>query len=274
MNDDDKDLPAPESEDLADLLKREDLRRIYKYLYERRDNPPTMVEIRKHEEESLGESHAQTDRRLRELRKWFNVPAVRTGRVSIYRLVGFKVEMDVETSYISGRVRAEVLSSQRCAQCGKTPIQDKVRLQVDHKIPRSWGGGDGIENLQPLCTQCNHDKQDFYGTLDPYADKIKAASSFDSPHVRIGELLKAFAEAEMEAPAQVIEVVASMRQFQDDWQKRMRELRVLGWDYSYRRLKEYNRVMTYYWLTHWEEWPAGDVGSEIRRLEKLRKGKK
>ncbi|MFK0649315.1 MULTISPECIES: HNH endonuclease [Dermacoccus] len=41
-----------------------------------------------------------------------------------------------------------------------------MKLEVDHKIPHSWGGTDDIENLQPLCTQCNHDKQAFYSSIE------------------------------------------------------------------------------------------------------------
>ena len=81
-------------------------------------------------------------------------------------------------------MRGEVLSAQRCAQCGKTPAEDHVKLEVDHKIPHSWGGTDDLENLQSLCANCNHDKQAFYSSLDPFEEQIRAAASHTEPHRR------------------------------------------------------------------------------------------
>ena len=44
----------------------------------------------------------------------------------------------------------------RCAACGRTP--EEMRFQQDHKVPRLRGGGDNIENWQPLCDECNNFK--------------------------------------------------------------------------------------------------------------------
>ncbi len=44
----------------------------------------------------------------------------------------------------------------RCAVCGRTP--DEIGFQQDHKVPRLRGGGDNIENWQPLCNECNNFK--------------------------------------------------------------------------------------------------------------------
>lgn len=44
-------------------------------------------------------------------------------------------------------------SKWRCAACRK-----KVKLTRDHIIPLSKGGHDGIENIQPLCFECNRQK--------------------------------------------------------------------------------------------------------------------
>lgn len=267
-------LPEPGSAELAAVVTREELRNLYAFLYERRDDPPTMVEIRANADADRKESHSQTDRRVRELRKWFLLPAVPRGRNHVYELRGWNPGPISGNSGISAKVRGEVLSSKRCAQCGKTPLEDGVKLEVDHKIPQSWGGTDDIENLQPLCTQCNHDKQAFYATMDPFEDQIRAATQHLEPHRRIGELLKAFAAAGAEVPSQVVGVVASMHQYQEDWQKRMRELRVLGWDFTYRRDRRPERVHTFYTLTKWTEWPEGDIAAEIRRREKAQKAQK
>lgn len=264
-------LPLPGSDELRRIVSRGDLRVVYEFLYERRDEPPTMVEIREHAASQKGEPLSQTDRRLRELRAWFHVPAERVGGRHVYPLLGRVDLAFAPRSGVSSRLRGEVLSSQRCAQCGKTPTEDYVKLEVDHIIPHSWGGTDGIDNLQPLCRDCNHDKQAFYSSLGPYDNQIRAAARHLEPHRRIGELLKAFHAAGVDAPAQIVGVVASMHQYQDDWQKRMRELRELGWEYSTIKRKELGRMMSYYRLTAFTEWPSGNIASEIKRRETARK---
>ena len=60
----------------------------------------------------------------------------------------------------------------RCAYCGKPPIDD-ASLTVDHVRPKSAGGEDRTSNCIPACLECNQDKssqewvawfrmQDFY----------------------------------------------------------------------------------------------------------------
>lgn len=55
----------------------------------------------------------------------------------------------------------------RCAHCGKlcgragrehAYINDWEKMEVDHIIPWSRGGSDGLHNLQPLCKPCNRTK--------------------------------------------------------------------------------------------------------------------
>jgi hypothetical protein len=44
----------------------------------------------------------------------------------------------------------------RCRICGRSPASDpKVKLHVDHIIPRSKGGETNPANLQTLCDKCN-----------------------------------------------------------------------------------------------------------------------
>lgn len=230
-----------------------------------------MVEIRARAAEENGESHSQTDRRVRELRDWFTVSAVRDGRKFVYRLDVKANGARGGRSPISAKVRGEVLSTKRCTQCGKTPADDHVRLEIDHKIPHSWGGGDDIDNLQPLCTRCNHDKQAFYTSLDPFEEQIRSAASHLEPHRRIGELLKAFHAADAEVPSQIVSVVASMHQYQDDWQRRLRELRALDWEYLTVKRKVDGRVRTFYRLTKFTDWPEGNIAAEIKRRDNSRK---
>jgi len=268
------DLPTPESDELRQLLTRDDLRLLYAFLYARRSNPPTMVEIRAHAAAENGASHSQTDRRVRELRGWFRLSAVRSGKAHIYLLEGRAETGHGSRGGISPTVRGEVLSRKRCAQCGKTPTEDRVKLEVDHIVPHSWGGSDDIDNLQPLCSQCNHDKQSFYSSLDPFEEQIRAATAHIDPHRRIGEILRAFHAVGVDAPSQVVGVVASMHQHQEDWQRRMRELREIGWEYQTIKRKENGRMRSYYRLTAFTDLPEGNIAAEIKRREHSRKEKR
>jgi len=42
-----------------------------------------------------------------------------------------------------------------CAYCGSTE-----RLTLDHRLPRSCGGSNRLDNLQLLCFDCNQAKAD------------------------------------------------------------------------------------------------------------------
>jgi 5-methylcytosine-specific restriction endonuclease McrA len=265
-------LPEPGSAELEGLGLSSAHLKLYTFLYEMRNNPPTMLEIRSHVAGEKGQAPAQTDRRVRDLRDHFHIPTVRDGRSHRYRLSGWnKDRQNGLRRALSRRVRAQVLAPQRCAQCGRTPLDHHVVLVVDHKIPREWGGSDDLENLQPLCEDCNSGKKAFYGEYNKYADKIKAAADHDEPHGRIGELLKAFQGNWV--PADLISVVASMKQYQDDWQRRLRELRTLGWEYEPKRSKdsETGRSLVFYRLNRWEPWPSGSIRAEIKRLEQQAK---
>lgn len=132
----------------------------------------------------------------------------------------------------------------------------------------AWGGDNDIDNLQALCTQCNNGKRDYFSSIDQFADQIRAASSGLEPHKRIGVALKAFAAGNELAPSQIVGVVASMHQYQDDWPKRMRELRELGWDYKPRKKKEHGRMRSYYELTEWLPWLSEPIASLIKQIEK------
>lgn len=43
-----------------------------------------------------------------------------------------------------------------CAHCGAQ--EPAVKLSPDHRVPRARGGGNELENWQPLCEQCNNIK--------------------------------------------------------------------------------------------------------------------
>lgn len=257
------DLPLPGSPELEKLISTSLKKDIYRALYENQDTPLTIAQIRQQLGLESGEQ-GQFDRRMRELYHVFEIERTKIGGNSFYRLVKKRDQL-LNTETISAKVRAYILRDQRCAQCGRTPLEDHIKLHVDHKIPQEWGGKNDIENLQPLCSECNEGKRNFYATYDEYADKIKEATNYDEPHRRIGELLKAF-KGEFVRP-DLIEIVANSKQYQDDWQKRTRELRVLGWDIQVQRKKEGKRTVAYYAAKHWEPWPEGNIRAEIKRRE-------
>jgi len=60
------------------------------------------------------------------------------------------------------RLRFEILKRDNftCQYCGRNPKQDKVKLQIDHIIPKSKGGNDNPSNLITACLECNQGKKD------------------------------------------------------------------------------------------------------------------
>lgn len=229
-----------------------------------------MAEVRLFMSDALGEPQEHIDRRLRELRRHFELPAVRHSDGQFrYELRGWAATNAPDELPISSRLRAQVLAPQRCAQCGKRPLEDSVKLVVDHKIPRSWGGTNNLDNLQPLCEQCNHGKRDYFQSHDANADKIRAAIGFDEPQKRIGELLKAFAGDWVRTD--LLALVASAKDYQEDWQRRLRDLRYLGWDIEVqRRYNEGARVWTYYRAKQWKPWPD-NIRVALKNEESLRR---
>src|SRR5262249_8214846 len=151
----------------------------------------------------------------------------------------------------------------------RTPLDDGIKLQVDHRIPKEWGGGDDLENLQPLCEECNRGKKNLFASYSEHAAEIRLALAGATVHERIGELLKAFYPNAVRSD--LLELVASPPgDYQEDWQKRLRELRVLGWEIETSRRHEDGRTRAYYRLVRHRPWPRGQVRSEIRRRERLR----
>lgn len=263
----DNNLPEPGSEELNALVRGSSERAIYGVLHENQGKHLSMAEIRQILELEAGQQE-HLNRRMRELYRTFEVERIRDGNETKYRLVK-QLEKQLNNEQISNRVRAWVLRDGRCAQCGRTPTEDGVKLHVDHKIPQNWGGTNDPENLQALCSECNEGKKNLYASYDKYAEEIKAAANYDEVHKRIGELLKAFHGNPV--PSDLVEVVAKSKQYQDDWQKRMRELRELGWEYSFTKKREGNRVKSYFVLERHEPWPDGNIRAAIRQRELQKK---
>jgi 5-methylcytosine-specific restriction endonuclease McrA len=261
------DLPTPGSEEMNTLGFSIFEREIYRLLYEERDTPLTMAEIREALKVTSGDQE-HLNRRMRELYREFDIERKRKGRVTTYALKGRLPEPGA-TGRINKTIRAYVLRNQRCEQCGRTPRDHGVVLHVDHKIPKGWGGSDDPNNLQALCSECNEGKKNYYATYDDYSAEIAQSINYDEPHRRIGELLKAFKGAPVRGD--LLERAASAKQYQEDWQKRLRELRKLGWKIKPVKQKEQGRVVAYYQLEHAEPWPVGNIAAEIRRRERTAK---
>jgi hypothetical protein len=97
-------------------------------------------------------------RRLRELQGEEGVTGIgRSGKT--YQLVSLTLsEKRVPRIKLSDTDWAEILEryKHRCAVCSRS--ESEVRFQQDHKIPRTRGGHNRVDNWQPLCDECNNFK--------------------------------------------------------------------------------------------------------------------
>jgi 5-methylcytosine-specific restriction endonuclease McrA len=220
----------------------------------------TFPEIREKLELQPGEQ-GQLDRRKRDLYDFYDIETVRTGNRYVYVYRGELAEARPRT--ISGKDRAAVLMQAygRCALCGRHRDEHGIALVVDHKIPKDWGGSDDSSNLQALCEECNAGKKNYFASFA--ADEMRRVIAFDSPHVRIGELLKLHLNEPV--AAWLIEFVA---RDQTDWPKRTRDLRYLGWDIEVRKKKNAatGRVEASYVLKSFTDWPE-NPSKWIREFE-------
>ncbi|MGA8428946.1 MAG: HNH endonuclease signature motif containing protein [Candidatus Sulfotelmatobacter sp.] len=217
------------------------------------------------------------DRRKRDLPKWFLITKdiatfVVNGkkrRVTLYKFGGNRVEI-VDEGQINRKVWAQVIHSGRgrCQMCGRSVEKHGIALVVDHKKPREWGGTNELDNLWAICEDCNSGKKAYFSSLNVDSDLMKSVMAHTSVHMRIGELLKAVGIG-ARVSSQLMDIVAD----QDDWQKRLRELRypVIGWEID---TKLYftgsGKKQCDYILRSFNPWPR-DPSSVIRQFEADRK---
>lgn len=197
------------------------------------------------------------DKRVRELRYHYNVPLKRNRGKSVYVLGARRTDGASETGRIKSKDRAAVLhkANGRCQMCGRTVAGDDIKLQVDHKIPRNWGGTDDIDNLWALCELCNGGKRDFFATFND--EQMKLIMTKNSVYERIAETLRL--HIGKPTPSWLLEFVANADDWQEDWQKRLRELRypAIGLDIKATRTRnEAGRWTSAYQLDKWKELPA------------------
>ncbi|MBF5044505.1 HNH endonuclease [Aggregicoccus sp. 17bor-14] len=207
------------------------------------------------------------DRRLRELDASHTIERRREGRNTFYVYKGVRRKR-LNSSAISKSLRAEVLHAhgRQCQMCGRSPAKDKVRLHIDHRIPRAWGGKTVFENLEPLCSACNEGKKNLFKTLT--SKQMREILATKSVHERLARALHATPGKPV--PARFLMLVANSGTVQDDWQKRLRELRYIGLKITVSRHKTpEGHVTTDYTLTNWVRLPS-DTSERIRRIERSR----
>lgn len=117
--------------------------------------------------------------------------------------------------------QALFIANGRCNMCGKSTVLDEVQLVIELRIPQEWGGEPTDDNVWAICELCSSRRRNFIKTLP--LDKMKKCMRHTETIKRIGELLKAF-EGEM-VPRILLEIVGQ----DDEWTRRLRELRTLGW---------------------------------------------
>src|SRR5438270_3836366 len=214
-----------------------------------------------------GDQQQHLDRRMRDLDEEHEIERVRKDGPLLYVYKGPRATPR-KRDPIHRNVRGQVLlrANGACAMCGRTIAKHGITLQIDHIIPVEWGGSSKIENLQALCEEDNAAKKAYFAGFDQ--ELMKKVFAFSKVHHRIGQLLIALQPGYVESF--LLEAVAA----QDDWQKRLRELRTLGWEIEVKKMKQPNgRVTSAYKVQKWNEL-SDNPAADIRRIEKERGGKR
>lgn len=196
------------------------------------------------------------DKRVRELRYTHKVPLRRIGGKAVYVYEGEREEGLSDGGHISSALRAKLLHTAhgKCQMCGRTIADDDIKLEIDHKIPRNWGGLTVEENLWAICGLCNGGKRDFFATFND--DEMTRILAKDSVYERIAETLRIYEGSP--TPAWLLQFVANADDFQEDWQKRLRELRypVIGYEIAASRRKNpAGKWEAAYTLREWKPLP-------------------
>lgn len=232
------------------------------------------------EKEGLrAEEQTHLDRRKRDLKKWFIIEKKvvsqeiqgKLRKVTLYRYLGERKNITDEGN-VDLRLRYQIIRAAhgRCKDCGRTIEEHGISLVVDHMFPRAWGGSNDPSNLCAICEDCNAGKKAYFSSLNADPEVMRKAISHESVHVRIGELLKAVGVGKR-TPSSLLEAAAN----QDDWQKRLRELRypVIGWKIGTKLYKTLGgKKQADYVLESCRPWPE-NPSELIRRFEEDRRRK-
>lgn len=220
-------------------------------------------DIRNKLPENIGPQE-ELNKRVRELRYQHNIR--HEGKKYYYEGVR---EFPLDNQGVSSKLRAAVLNQAhgRCQMCGRTIADDGIRLEADHKVPHNWGGSNSIENLWAICGLCNSGKRDFFKSFDD--NEMTTLVAIDSVHARLAEALRIRSGEPLQS--WFLGFIANVNDFQDDWQRRLRELRLLGIEYKFSKSKSPSgKVETTYMLVSWKQLPS-DPGAAIREIEKKKR---
>ena len=69
----------------------------------------------------------------------------------------------------------------RCIYCGRSSIEDEIKLHIDHIFPRAYGGENTARNLVTSCASCNTSKSNVPLNED---DEIRIRDVVDKRDIR------------------------------------------------------------------------------------------
>jgi hypothetical protein len=81
------------------------------------------------------------------------------GKLNLNEVKSKIKDKNIRRKAISLFLRSQVLKKNnfKCQHCGKG-VEDNIKLEIDHIVPKSKGGLDNLENYQVLCNECNKGK--------------------------------------------------------------------------------------------------------------------
>lgn len=116
------------------------------------------LDIRKAIDDYRGKPYVDTFRRVRELQGEEGFLGIVKGG-NKYQLIDITIsEKRIPRTHLTDLDWDTILNRYhyQCAVCGRLP--ERKGFQQDHKVPRLRGGGDVLDNWQPLCDECNNFK--------------------------------------------------------------------------------------------------------------------
>lgn len=154
--------------------------------------------------------------------------------------------------------------------CGRTTARHGTTLIADE---RPWGNNPGeiFGELWAVCLECGLGLRTYLRSLKIRPETLRKITSYESVHVRIRELLRAFG-VERPAPSSLIASVAG----QAGWKSRLRELRQppFGFKIVASRWREPSgRVQSAYTLLRDENFVAAGHVIRVRRTKRSGQGR-